>query len=234
MKLIYYIIGIIIILVLFYSIIPTIIIKLKNCREFKCTKNKKAVALTFDDGPSSNYTPELLDLLKKYNIKATFFIVAKFAEENHEIIDRMINEGHLIGLHSLEHKNALIKGYKYTNNDFRESMEILKKYGWNVNYYRPPWGHINLVTLKNIKKYKLKLILWSVMAEDWSGNITSKEIEKRILKRTKCGSVICLHDGRGKNKAPSRTIKALEKVLPTLIDEGYEFLSIGEVYGKQL
>ena len=188
------------------------------------------ISLTFDDGPDKKYTVELLDLLKKYNIKATFFVVAKFAKENCEIIKRMEEEGHTIGLHSLEHKNALLNGPLYTSNDFKESLNIMRKLNFNIKFFRQPWGHLNLLTIINLKKYNLKLVLWDVIIGDWKANITSDEISNRLIMKSKNKSIICLHDGRGENEAPRRTIEALEKTIPIWIEEGYEFLKVGELY----
>lgn len=75
-------------------------------------------------------------------------------------------------------------------------------------------------------------VYWNVMAQDWKRNISSDEIAMRLLKRTSDGSIVCLHDGRGKNHAPGRTIEALEKVLPRWIEEGYCFVRPEEVYGQ--
>lgn len=223
-------IGIIGILILSYSIIPTIYYKFKGTPIIKDVEEKKFLSLTFDDGPDKKYTVELLDLLKKYNIKVTFFVVAKFAKENCEIIKRMEEEGHTIGLHSLEHKNALLNGPLYTSNDFKESLNIMRKLNINIKFFRPPWGHLNLLTIINLKKYNLKLVLWDVIIGDWKANITSDEISNRLIMKSKNKSIICLHDGRGENEAPRRTIEALEKTIPIWIEEGYEFLKVGELY----
>lgn len=225
--------GVIVLVLSFYSLIPTIYYKNHYMNKHRKSGEGKRIALTFDDGPSSQYTPALLDLLKKYNVKATFFMVASFAERNWEVVERIVEEGHEIGIHSFEHKNALIKGPWYTKRDFNNAIGIFNRYGWNIKYYRPPWGHINLFTLKMVKKYNLHMVFWTVMAQDWSGSIKCEEITRRLNERITEGSVICLHDGRGKNQAPSRTIKALEQVIPRLLKEGYEFVTIGELNEKQ-
>ncbi|WP_066503757.1 polysaccharide deacetylase family protein [Abyssisolibacter fermentans] len=230
-----YFLIIIIALILTYSIycvIPTIYHKFFKTYAIKNIGYSKDVALTFDDGPDEVYTSELLDLLKQANVKATFFVVAEKADENPEIIDRMIKEGHAIGLHSLQHKNSWLKGYQYTKNDFKRSIEIMKKHRWNVEYYRPPWGHVNLYTLKYLKENNLKLVLWNVMVGDWSRFNSLEKIKKEILRQTKFGSVICLHDSRGAECAPKRTIEALKTDIPILKDRGFNFVRLDQVkYG---
>lgn len=224
------VIGILGILILSYSIIPTFYYKFKGTPIVNNIDEKKFLSLTFDDGPDKKYTGELLDLLKKYNIKATFFVVAKFAEENYELIKRMKEEGHTIGLHSLEHKNALLNGPLYTNKEFEEGLKIMDKINVNIKSFRPPWGHLNLLTIRNLKKFNLNLVLWDVIIGDWKADITADEISRRLLSQSKNKSIICLHDGRGKNEAPKRTIEALEKTIPVWIKEGYKFLKVGELY----
>lgn len=217
-------------LILSYSIIPTYYFKNKFKTLNKDKIKEKYMCLTFDDGPDEKYTEQLLNLLKKYNIKATFFIVATFAKNNSNIIERIKEEGHTIGLHSLEHKNGLITSPIYTDKDFKDSLDIMKNLNIRVKFFRPPWGHINLRTLINLKKYNLKLVLWDVIIGDWKGDITSDEIANRLLKESRNKSIICLHDGRGENDAPLRTIQALEKIIPIWLGGGYKFVKVEELY----
>lgn len=222
--------NIIIIIILFISIyflIPTYISKL--IYKIKKYKNKKTIFLTFDDGPSI-YTNYLLDILKKYNVEATFFCVGDYTDKNKDIVKREIKENHLVGLHSLNHTNANLLGIKKTFNDFNKCLDIMNNLNIKIKYFRPPWGHLNLLTLINLKKNKLKLVLWNVMAEDWKSNTTPKIIESKLLKRIKGGDIICLHDGRGSNNAPLKTIEALDNVIPKLLEKGYVFKTIDKYY----
>lgn len=218
------------IILLCYSIMPTYLYKFQHKLRTKNKINKKVLYLTFDDGPDEKYTSHLLDLLKKYNVKATFFMVATFAKENPTIVNRVKEEGHLIGIHSFEHKNALFQSKSYTSYDFEQSVKIMKELGVNLKYYRPPWGHFNIFTNYEMKKHNLDKVLWDVMAQDWRGNTTADKICDKLLRRSKNGSIICLHDGRGENDAPLRTIKALEKAIPIWKKEGYKFLTMEEYY----
>lgn len=215
--------------VLSYSLLPTILGKLLWRRGFKA-RSKKEIILSFDDGPDSHYTKRLLDLLAKEKIRASFFIVTGSAGENRELLYRMREEGHTIGLHSTDHKSLLLKGYGSTKRDLEESLGHMKDLGIDMAYYRPPWGRINIFIYPLLASYGLKMILWSLMAEDWSGGLTSQDIEKRLLKRIGEGSIICLHDGRGDPGAPGRTIEALARLLPRLKEEGYKFITVGDYY----
>ena len=217
-------------LYLFYCILPTIYYKWFNTKVVKHLDDTNNIALTFDDGIDKVYTEKLLDLLYKYNIKATFFILAKSIDENPMIVKRMVDEGHIVGLHSLEHKNALLKGYFYTKKDFQTSMKILEKNDLNIKFFRPPWGHINIFSLMHIKKYKLKLILWNVMVGDWRKHTSSKDIETSLIRKVKNGCIIRLHDGRGRDDAPKRTIEALESTIPQLKEKGFNFVTMEYIY----
>ncbi|MEG2639662.1 MAG: polysaccharide deacetylase family protein [Clostridiales bacterium] len=227
------IIGILILLILSYSLIPTGILKIIYFGKVLKKQKRKNIYLTFDDGPTAEYTPLILSLLKEYNIKACFFMVSNFAQENPDIVSRIKDEGHTIGLHSSEHKNALLRGYGYMKKDFKTSINTMEKLGVKPHYYRPPWGDFNLCSLYFIKKYKLKLVLWQVMAEDWSIKATPDTIKEKLLKRTKPGSIICLHDGRGAEDSPLKTYWALQYAIPALLAQGYTFKSLDKYYEKR-
>ena len=155
-------------------------------------------------------------------------MVARKAAENPQIIREIIRGGHGIGLHSLEHKSACRKGWCYFKRDFKESITILKDLGCNICYYRPPWGHLNIATIYYAGKNHLKLLLWTVMAQDWEYASTPQRVLQRLMTRTKNGSVICLHDSGGdtggKEGAPLTTIGALSVFLPAMIKDGYKFV----------
>lgn len=222
-----------------YSVLPTYILKyrwvirsrLRAVKERKQKNEKKVLYLTFDDGPDTLYTNRLLDLLDKEQIPATFFMVAESAGQHPEIIERMKKSGYSIGLHSFGHQSAMLFGPGRTKDDLEESKKIMEKMGVTVKGYRSPWGHLNLASLCWIRKLHLKLIFWDVMAQDWSATETSDSICNKILRRVFPHAVICLHDGRGENGAPGRTIEALQKAIPMLKSQGYEFRKLEEMYG---
>lgn len=218
-----------IILYLFYGPICANVIK-KNFFNKRTPSINKEIYLTFDDGPSK-YTNELLDILAKYNVHATFFCVGLFVQSNKEVIKRMQLSGHEIELHSLKHKNALLQDFFETKMDLEKSLNIMDSLGLKVHFYRPPWGDANLATYLLLKKKNLKLFLWNVMAEDWEKDTSPKVIEDKLLKRVINEDIICLHDGRGKNEAPKKTIEALDKIIPIFLEKGYVFKLVKD-YGK--
>ncbi len=202
-------------------------------RQLKKQRKKIGVEniyLTFDDGVHSKYTTEVLRVLKTYKIPATFFVVAEFAKNNPEIIEAIKGDGHVIGLHSLNHKNEIFQTPENTRKDFSESIEILKELGVQPKFFRPPWGHFSLAAIKEMKNANLNIVLWDVIVGDWKANIDARSIADRLLRETEKGDIICLHDGRGKNDAPKRTVEALEIVLPIWKSQGFTFGRVDELY----
>lgn len=217
----------------------------KLCQSFSCPNpmqyfgefssksgRQPEIMLTFDDGPDPAYTGRLLDLLDSYGIKAAFFTVGSFASANPKLIRRMKDGGHTVGLHSYSHRSAYLMSAAQTRRDLSMSAAAVMRLGINPRFYRPPWGHTTPALQQAASNLGIMPVFWSVMAQDWQADLDSDEIASRLLCRTVPGSIICLHDGRGKNCAPGRTIAALEKVLPIWLKEGYRFVTPEEVYGR--
>ena len=219
---------IIAVLFILHSIVPTYYNKKLNKNIMKKTSKDNEIMLTFDDGPDERYIYKLAEVLDKNNIKATFFMVAQNAEKNPEVVKFLQSKGHKIGIHSWQHKNAMLYSYFYTKKDFANSTRIMKELGVDDLFYRPPWGHTNIFSMHFAKKYNMKLIYWDVMAEDWSAKSTPETIYEKLMRRTTPRSIICLHDAGensgGAKGAPLNTIAGLEKALPALKEKGYRFI----------
>jgi peptidoglycan-N-acetylglucosamine deacetylase len=212
-------------LVLIYVIIPNLRFRVFSNEVIKRASTKeKVIALTFDDGPDPRYTPKLLDVLKRYDVKSTFFVLAEKAHMYPELIQRIMDEGHHIGLHSFKHMNAIFLLPNQTKREFADSVRIMNKLGVKVKYFRPPWGMFNPLTFYYAKLHNLKVVLWSVHASDWSRWVNVDYIKNRLINKVRPGDIVLLHDGRGAKDAPQRTINALETVLPALKQKGYRFV----------
>ena len=214
-------------LFLTYSIIPNVYFRYFSSNVRKNISNvDKQIAFTFDDGPDPRYTPQVLDVLKKNDVKATFFILGEKAKENPDLIRRIAKEGHTIGLHANKHIGAPFITYNAMKKDFSQSYNTLESLGIKPNLYRPPWGLINIASSKFMSQYKFEPILWSIHASDWSRYVDEKHIEKVLTEKVKPGDIILLHDGRGAENAPQRTINALKKAIPIMKDQGYQFVKL--------
>lgn len=183
----------------------------------------KKVFLTFDDGPSKEYTLVLLNLLDELGIKATFFVVGEFAKEHPEIIEEELKRGHKVCLHANRHISSWLMTKNGFLHDMDTALDTLEAEGVKPAFYRPPWGMTRHFSKIEAARRGMALIKWDVMAEDWRATTTPEVISKKIMDRTFPGAIICLHDGRGRNHAPGRTIEALKISLPQLIEKGYSF-----------
>lgn len=216
----------------FYAFIPSLISRLFGFRVFRKGKNVKDYALTFDDGPDPYYTPLLLDLLKKYDAKATFFVVGEHAERNPDLLKRIHNEGHLIGIHNYKHYTNWLMSPKLVRQQIERTDNIVFQItGSHTEYYRPPWGITNLFDFS--KKHHHRIILWSGMFGDWKERIGVDRLTERMKKKLRGGEVMVLHDcgttpGADKH-APQIMLLALEKVLEMAKQEGLKSIRIDEM-----
>jgi peptidoglycan-N-acetylglucosamine deacetylase len=213
-----------------YTIIPTLIIHLLLLGIHKKSKGH-GISLTFDDGPDPVYTPQLLDLLNKYHVKATFFVLGSKAERYPELITRMHQEGHLVGVHNYLHRaNALMTPWKVRIQLQHSIRTIEKIIGITPIHYRPPWGIFNIFDFLLFKRFRV--VLWSLIVGDWDSKGGAQKIKKRLLSKLKKGDVIVLHDS-GQTfgadiDAPSHMLQALNDFLEETSRQGYEFYRVDE------
>ncbi|MEN6460144.1 MAG: polysaccharide deacetylase family protein [Syntrophomonas sp.] len=209
----------IIVVIAIYTIIPDLLLHYMGIGTHK-RQYSSGVAITFDDGPNPEITPQILDILARYNIPATFFVVGENAACHPELIRLILNRGHQIGLHSQHHRYAWFISPWRTWREWEEGLAILERItGKNISYVRPPWGTFNLVTWIWIKVRKKTAVLWNAEGHDWQVRRTPKQITERILKKTKAGSIILLHDAGGEDGAPLNTLRALEILCCKIINE---------------
>ncbi|GAB6990822.1 polysaccharide deacetylase family protein [Paenibacillus pini] len=200
----------------FYAFIPGLITRIFGFRVFRRGTSEHEFALTFDDGPDPVYTPKLLDLLKRYDAKATFFVVGSHAEQHPELVKRMYDEGHLIGIHNYVHKSNWLMRPATVKKQIMKTDKIIHSItGERTTYYRPPWGIVNLFDFA--KKSQFKIVLWSAMFGDWREKIGADRLTERMLSKLQPGVVMLLHDcgtTAGANlDAPRQMLVALERVL---------------------
>lgn len=229
----YYMFG----LVCIYTIIPTVFIRLFGHGASHKKTAAQSIALTFDDGPDPTYTPQLLDLLKRYEIKATFFVVGIYAERHPELIKRMHREGHLIGVHNyIHHPNAFMTPGK-VRRQLDHAVDVVERIiGVKPSYYRPPWGVINLFDFWLLKRFRI--IFWSIIVGDWRSSGGKNKIKLRLLRKLRGGSVIVLHDS-GQTlgadlDAPVYMLEALDEFIAETAAKGFSFVTVDEMYPNRL
>ena len=178
------------------------------------------IALTIDDGPSPVYTPEVLRILEKYDIKAAFSMVGENVAYYPSIAREVADAGHLIVNHTWNHANLMsMKRSKLPGEVDRATDAIQSATGQRPGMFRAPYGAWSPTLLDYCESKKLTPLDWSVDPKDWTRPGVGK-IVKAIMGTTKTGSIILEHDGGGDR---SQTVAALKIAIPRLIDEGYQF-----------
>ncbi|WP_256212943.1 polysaccharide deacetylase family protein [Bacillus sp. OV322] len=214
-----------------YGPLSTIIIRVFSLGIYKRGLRDKGICLTFDDGPHPVYTPQLLDLLKKYEIKAVFFVVGELAKRYPALVRRMRDEGHEIGIHHYRHVSSWMLLPHQLKKEIQECSKIIEIItNKEPLYYRPPWGHFNLFTLLLSRGYKK--ILWSSISGDWKIQ-KENDLIKRITASASDGTIILLHDNgdtKGADpEAPAVMLKALNQSIPLLKQQGLRFLPLNSL-----
>ncbi|MCR4032697.1 polysaccharide deacetylase family protein [Flavobacterium anhuiense] len=186
-------------------------------------EKEKKIALTFDDGPSI-YTLEVLELLKKYNVKATFFCIGKNIETHPEIIQKVISEGHLVGNHSYSHSKFFdFYNAKRITEELQKTDQLLEKFtSKKINFFRPPYGVTTPSIRRALKITGHKVIGWNIRSLD-GGTTDVESILNRIKKRVSPGGIVLLHD-TGKH-----SVLVLEQFLQFLQQNNYQVVSIEEL-----
>jgi peptidoglycan-N-acetylglucosamine deacetylase len=215
-----------------YAFIPGLITRIFGFRVFKHGISDKEFALTFDDGPDPKYTPLLLELLKRHGAKATFFLVGSNAEKYPELIQRIHDEGHLIGTHNYVHKTNWLMGPAAVKKQIEKTNKIIYDVtGVDSHYYRPPWGIVNLFDFAN--RGNTQIVLWSAMFSDWRVKVGADRLTKRMMKKLRGGEVFLLHDcgaTLGANaSAPAEMLTALERVLTEADRRGLRSIRIDDL-----
>lgn len=181
----------------------------------------KKVAITFDDGPNAEFTPQILEILRKYNAKATFFCIGKNAEAHPELLKQLIAEGHTIGNHTYSHSNNF--GFFGTNQVFEElkrTNQVIKKIvDKELLLYRPAYGVTNPSIASAVKKTNLQVIGWNNRSLDTVTKSADK-IFDRVTNKLKSGDIILLHDTN------EQTVKVLEQLLLFLQQQHYETVTV--------
>lgn len=183
---------------------------------FTIPGTKKALYLTFDDGPHPDITPWLLSLLEAYNARATFFCIGKQVAENPMLYQRILENGHRTGNHTYQHLHALRHKTSAFMNDVYQASEFI-----DSTLFRPPYGKIRIKPLIQLKK-KYTIVFWDVLSYDFSFQEPEKCF-KRVISKTKAGSILVFHENKKSEKVMKNT---LPRVLDYYSQKGYTFSSI--------
>lgn len=188
-------------------------------------KDSKKVYLTFDEGYEAGYTEKILAVLKENDVKATFFITAHYVNTKPELVQKMIDEGHIIGNHTVNHKSMP----DLDNNTIKKEVmdlhtAIYEKYKYEMKYIRPPKGEYSQRTLAFTNTLGYKTVMWSFAYDDWDENKQGREsyAKEKILNNVHNGAIILLH-GNSKDNT-----NVLDECIKEIKKMGYEFKSLDE------
>ena len=191
--------------------------------------DSKRIALTFDDGPHPRYTKEILEILKEYGVTATFFVIGVNAENYPQALRELADSGCEIGNHTYSHTRLTQMSEDDIKNEIQRCEEILmKSVGVKPCVFRPPEGMYPKESERIIEEMGYDIILWSIDTKDWA-RTPSHQIEQMVLSRTKGGDIILMHDYVS---GGNTTCPALRNLIPRLLAQGYEFVTVSELIGK--
>jgi len=199
---------------------PSLIQKIFSERIWRIDTDEKILYFTFDDGPHPEATSFVLEELKRYNAKATFFCVGRNVKENFAMYERIISEGHRVGNHTFNHLNGWKTNDKIYVEDIAKAAKII-----DSNLFRPPYGKITGFQAKAIQgnKLHLKIIMWEVLSGDFDPSVNGENCYLNVVKNAKPGSVVVFHDS-------AKSFTTLQHALPRLLkyytDEGYSFQAL--------
>ncbi len=197
----------------------------------KLKSNEKVIALTFDDGPGPKNTAQVLEILKKNNIKATFFMVGQMVKYFPQIAKQVAADGHVIGNHTWHHWYFQMDGATAASEIDRTADIIYKTTGEKTTLFRPPGGFLNNGLAQYAKNKKYAVMMWS--EESGDAERRSPQVPmlvKNVLKYAKPGAIVLLHDGGGNR---SKSVKALPEMIAGLKAQGYRFVTIPQLLEMQ-
>lgn len=186
-------------------------------------REKKQIALTFDDGPNEKWTEKYLALLAEKGVTASFFLLGKNAAAHPELVRQVAAGGHDIGIHSYDHSDLKKEDYGAIQEDLILSQDVIARItGVAPTLFRPPYGSMNQQVIEVAKEQGLLMVLWNVDPQDWLLD-TKEKVAAAVLSHIQPGNIVVMHEGK------SVTYGALPIIIDTLREQGYQFVTVGEL-----
>ena len=183
----------------------------------------KVIYLTFDEGYEAGYTEKILNTLKENDVKAAFFITSHYLNTASELVERMINEGHIIGNHTVNHKSLpSISDEEIEKEIMKLHQAIFEKFNYEMKFMRPPKGEFNERTLKKTDELGYKTVMWSFAYFDWDEKKqpSLEESKKIIIDNLHCGEIMLLHPNSKTNS------EVLDFIIKEAKNQGYQFKTL--------
>nr|MBF6620316.1 polysaccharide deacetylase family protein [Patulibacter sp.] len=185
----------------------------------------KRIALTFDDGPSARFTPPVLDLLRKHDVPATFFVIGSQVKAHRKLTRRIVRDGHALANHTWSHANVSAGGAAANTQLMDTQYAITLAVGRAGCLMRPPQGAVGPGLERWLREHQKVGVLWDVDSNDYQ-RPSAAAMTRRIVSATRPGSIILLHDGGGDR---ANTVGALPGIITRLKAKGYEFVTVPEL-----
>lgn len=198
--------------------IPKVLKKIYPLLNWDETPDGNEVFLTFDDGPIPEVTPWVLEKLKEYDVKATFFCIGDNVLKHPKIYQRILDEGHAVGNHTHKH----LKGWNTDDGTYLKDIENAGEF-ISSNLFRPPYGRIKKSQIKLIQSLNYHIIMWSILSGDYNKNRSPEACFNNVKRNLKPGSVVVFHDSI---KADNNMRYALEKTLILMRENNFKGVSI--------
>jgi len=192
-------------------------------------RDRRAIALTFDDGPSES-TPEILEILDRHKVPATFFQCGMNVERLPGIARSVAQAGHEIGNHTYSHPMLCFRSSQYMEDELSRTQDLIGSHtGVRPVWFRAPFGVRWFGLSGPLRKLHLTGVMWTVIGYDWS--LKASDVVERVAQRASNGAILCLHDGRELRVRPEvgQTVEAVRKLVPLLLDRGYEFETVSRL-----
>jgi peptidoglycan/xylan/chitin deacetylase (PgdA/CDA1 family) len=191
---------------------------------------QKVIALTFDDGPSAKYTLQVLNILKKNNVKATFFVTGVDVNSFPKILKATFADGHEIGNHSFTHPNfAKLSAAAMKSELTKTNASVYKITQVYPTIFRPPYGACPAACRAVLKQVGLREITWDYLVNDYDyQKTTAEKIASQLIAHAHSGAILAMHDGGGNRE---KTVQALPVVISALKKQGYKFVTVSELRG---
>jgi peptidoglycan-N-acetylglucosamine deacetylase len=197
----------------------------------RLSRGSKKVALTYDDGPNDPYTLQLLEVLARHNVKATFFMIGEFVCQRPEIARAVLEAGHAIGNHTFSHPLLIFKSASSIRRQLADCQGAMQDaLGVSATIFRPPFGGRRPEVFRIARKLGLQPIMWNVTGYDWNAKSVD-EIERKVTRQMRGGDVILLHDGGHLEMGTDRshTVAVTDRIIRRYQQQGREFVTIPQM-----
>ena len=196
-------------------------------RIFWCgSEDKGQVALTFDDGPNPEYTPQILAVLDKYHVKATFFMAGEMTQQYPKVVRKVTDQGHEVANHTMTHPEAPKVDRQRLRQEVREAAQLLEEIsGKKIHYFRPPYGYFDAAYFQACRDNNMDVVLWSIVPKDWE-QPPAEVIVQRVSVEIQPGAIVLLHDGGGDRR---QTVKALPSIIEAIQAKGLQVVTLSQL-----